>query len=76
MGSGKMYYEVFIDVNGSNRPNVWGQDVYLFALIKDRGLVPSGVDSCMMTDGSDFDAAGSKDLYGCAAKVIQYGKTE
>ena len=75
MGSGKMYYEVMIDVNGSNRPNVWGQDVYLFALIKERGLVPSGVDSCMQDDASDFDAAGNKDLYGCAARVIQQGKT-
>ena len=64
MGSGKYYFEIFIDINGKNRPNVWGQDVFLFALTDDRGLVASGAE----------DPASDK--YGKAAEVIKTGKTE
>ena len=64
MGSGKYYFKIFIDINGKNRPNVWGQDVFLFALTEDRGLVASGADEP------------SKDDYGKAAEVIKTGKTE
>ena len=64
MGSGNYMYSVYVDVNGANRPNVWGQDVFLFALVPGRGLVPSGANGC------------AQDSYGCAANVIKKGKTE
>lgn len=64
MGTGKYYYSVYVDVNGKNRPNVWGQDVFLFMLTADRGLIPSGADNP------------AADQYGNAAEVIKLGKTE
>ncbi len=76
LGSGKYKATVSIDVNGANRPNVWGQDVFLFKLIPERGLVPSGAETgCGDKTGNDDYLNSGTDLYGCAAKVIQYGKT-
>lgn len=76
MGSGKFKASVSIDVNGANRPNVWGEDVFLFKLIPGRGLVPSGAETgCGDKTGDDDYLNAPKDIYGCAARVINSGKT-
>ena len=77
MGSGKYKASVSIDVNGANRPNVWGQDVFLFTLIPDRGLIPSGAETgCGDKTGNDDYLNSTSDIYGCAAEVIKTGKTK
>lgn len=60
-----------IDVNGEKGPNKFGEDVYFFCIIKDKGIVPAGFDSnkdCVR-DGKSLGVS-------CAGKVIREGKID
>ncbi len=58
----------FVDVNGDKKPNKLGDDVFLFVMTKDRGLVPGGIDV-------DVDAcASTTEGLTCAARVLKEGK--
>jgi len=64
---------ISVDVNGDKKPNMWGRDVFLFALTAESNrLLPAGIDNnsanCVTTGGSNL--AGVQ----CAAKVLQEDK--
>ncbi len=56
-----------VDVNGDKAPNKFGEDMFVFALVKNLGLVPAGIDG--VTDCTRTGLGMS-----CAAKVIREGK--
>lgn len=55
-----------IDVNGPDKPNQWGTDIFLFVLIDGKGLVPSGT----------FSESGCRLTYGCASYILRTGKLD
>lgn len=55
-----------IDVNGPDKPNQWGTDIFLFILIDGKGLVPSGA----------FSEEKCSKTYGCASYVLRTGKLD
>lgn len=62
----KIVSTMHIDLNGPNKPNQWGTDVYLFLLIDGKGIVPSGT----------FSEDQCKNSYGCASYVLREGKIQ
>ena len=54
----------FVDVNGDKKPNKLGIDTYFFYLVKDRGVIPAGLENSSTCRKS----AGGQ---GCAAKVLK-----
>ena len=65
--------EVFVDINGSQKPNTFGRDVFIFYWTK-AGLVPAGTpedkshlsfkSTCSNSSAADYSG------YGCAAWVL------
>lgn len=62
-GSKNFCAEIFVDVNGSKKPNTFGRDLFRFVL-KENGLYPSGCDY------DDCLYAGSTG-WGCACTVLK-----
>ncbi len=61
----KVYASFFVDVNGDKNPNKFGEDVFLFNLIKDKGTVPAGT-------GDYEDCYKGRGLT-CTAVALKYG---
>lgn len=60
-----------VDVNGEKGPNKFGEDVYFFCIVKEKGIVPAGSDT---TKGDDCYRKGNG--ISCAAKVLKAGKID
>lgn len=60
-----------IDVNGEKGPNKFGEDVYFFCIIKNKGIVPAGSGNTKdcVRDGKSLGVS-------CAGKVIKEGKID
>ncbi len=56
----------YVDINGPKPRNKWGEDVFLFVLVKDKGVLPSGY----------YDESKCITTYGCAAYVLREGKLQ
>lgn len=64
--SDTVYASFFYDVNGDKKPNQFGYDIFLFNIIKNKGVLPAGTaDSSGCTTGRGLS---------CTAKVIREGK--
>ncbi len=63
-----------IDVNGTNSPNVWARDVFLFALGLDGGLYPAGgtiFNDLYQSDGIEYSCTPENRGVGCTAELIE-----
>lgn len=60
-----VYASFFVDVNGSQNPNKFGEDIFLFNLVKDKGTLPAG-------SGSYKDCYKGRGLT-CTAAALKYG---
>lgn len=58
-----------VDVNGPQKPNIYGLDLYCFIVVKERGIVPCGA-------GMESTCNQSSSGTGCAAKVINSRKID
>jgi len=62
---------IFVDVNGNKKPNIFGRDIFIFALTK-RGVLPSGVSNnsqnCSKSINNNFSG------YGCTYRVLKERK--
>lgn len=64
---------ILVDVNGNKKPNMFGRDVFLFALTAESNkLLPAGTDN----NSANCVTTGSSNVAGvqCAAKVLLEGK--
>lgn len=61
-----------VDVNGDKGPNKFGEDLYFFCLVKEKGIVPAGTD----TSKSGDDCYRKGNGITCAAKVLKAGKID
>ena len=60
-----------VDVNGNNRPNVIGHDIFFFALSQ-KGIIPFGIGNNSQNCSKNIISKTSG--YGCAYKVLQEKK--
>ncbi|MCQ2739580.1 MAG: hypothetical protein MJ237_05060, partial [bacterium] len=69
---------VMIDVNGKERPNMYGRDVFAFTMDRDGSLIPFGTmgrwrnsssnndERCILTNSNNFSGSG----LGCTARLM------
>ncbi len=78
--------DIIIDVNGTTRPNIFGRDIFMFALSSEGTLFPYGSQEVHMYYGEDGvfpywnDAGGCRDgaigdSITCTARVVENGYT-
>ena len=60
-----VYASFFVDVNGDKNPNKFGEDIFLFNLVKDKGTLPAGT-------GDYKDCHKGRGLT-CTAVALKYG---
>ena len=58
---------IIVDINGGKNPNQLGYDLFLFYLVKNKGIIPAGSNSTAECDNSSGSAAG----WTCAARVLK-----
>lgn len=76
-GGNEVYFDVFIDTNGTKGPNQWGKDIFDFYAKMDNSqfiLIPGGT----LTSSNPFDSnCNSKSTgWGCTAWVVYKGNME
>ena len=57
-------WRIFVDINGAKKPNKLGYDSFMFLLIDNKGIIPSGANS---TSDCNTSSRGVT----CAAKVLR-----
>jgi len=60
---------LYVDTNGSNKPNEVGKDILLFYITM-QGFIPAGIDEDTVTKGSDCDLKNGHYAWGCTAKLL------
>ncbi len=70
-GSGTDYRVIYTDINGAQKPNITGKDVFIFILDPNMGIVPYGYEQpdATIKNSCSKDGTGSY----CAAKIIRDG---
>lgn len=58
-----------VDVNSEKGPNKFGEDLFFFCIVKNKGIVPAGTDKTT-------DCVRTSSGITCAAKVIREGKID
>lgn len=66
--SGEYSMEIFFDVNGQNKPNIIGKDIYIVIWAEDKGLIPAGYDK---TSDNVKENCINGNGYLCLSYVIQ-----
>ena len=60
---------IYIDINGSKRPNVFGKDIFVFQRVAGKGILPDGYNYAKTTVDSNCVKSGSY----CASKIMRDG---
>lgn len=60
---------IFVDINGSKRPNQFGKDLFTFVKVPEKGIMPYGYDKTLTEINNDCSKG--KDGNYCAAKIIR-----
>ena len=77
-GEGSVDNGILIDINGGNKPNTFGKDVFMFRRIEGKGIMPHCYNSDQWvierqcsTEGDGSDATGAGTC--CAQRIMQDG---